>query len=66
MVFVAKVSFAPLFKTMESKGITSYQLQKMGFKFNLKEVVFDLYKIAVFDSLTAQSDRHIENTFFII
>ena len=28
---MAKVSFAPLFKTMESKGITSYQLQKMGF-----------------------------------
>lgn len=28
---MAKVSFDPLFKTMESKGITSYQLQKMGF-----------------------------------
>ncbi|MBO5884552.1 MAG: hypothetical protein J6Q51_02020 [Clostridia bacterium] len=42
------------------------ELQKMGFKFNLKEVIFNLYKIAVFDSLTAQSDRHIENTFFII
>jgi len=28
---VAKVSFEPLFKTMEAKGITSYQLQKMGF-----------------------------------
>ena len=29
--FVVKVSFEPLFKTMERKGITSYQLQKMGF-----------------------------------
>lgn len=28
---MAKVSFEPLFKTMERKGITSYQLQKMGF-----------------------------------
>ena len=28
---MAKVSFEPLFKTMEAKGITSYQLQKMGF-----------------------------------
>lgn len=28
---MAKVSFDPLFKTMEAKGITSYQLQKMGF-----------------------------------
>lgn len=28
---LAKVSFDPLFKTMEAKGITSYQLQKMGF-----------------------------------
>lgn len=31
VVFVVKVSFEPLFKTMERKGITSYQLQKMGF-----------------------------------
>ena len=28
---MAKVSFDPLFKTMEAKGVTSYQLQKMGF-----------------------------------
>lgn len=28
---MVKVSFEPLFKTMERKGITSYQLQKMGF-----------------------------------
>ena len=28
---MAKVSFEPLFQTMERKGITSYQLQKMGF-----------------------------------
>ena len=28
---MAKVSYDPLFKTMEAKGITSYQLQKMGF-----------------------------------
>ena len=25
------ISYEPLFKTMEAKGITSYQLQKMGF-----------------------------------
>lgn len=25
------ISYAPLFKTMQEKGITSYQLQKMGF-----------------------------------
>ncbi len=25
------MSFEPLFKTMKEKGITSYQLQKMGF-----------------------------------
>ena len=25
------ISYEPLFKTMKSKGITSYQLQKMGF-----------------------------------
>lgn len=25
------MSYAPLFKTMEKKGITSYRLQKMGF-----------------------------------
>lgn len=28
---MAKVSYDPLFKTMQTKGITSYQLQKMGF-----------------------------------
>ena len=28
---LAKLSFEPLFKTMKAKGITSYQLQKMGF-----------------------------------
>ena len=26
-----RVSYAPLFRTMEAKGVTSYQLQKMGF-----------------------------------
>lgn len=41
-------------------------LQKKGYKFNLKNVVFELYKIAIFDSLTAQSDLHIDNTFFIV
>lgn len=25
------ISYAPLFKTMEEKGITSYRLEKMGF-----------------------------------
>ena len=25
------ISYEPLFKTMQEKGITSYQLQKMGF-----------------------------------
>lgn len=28
---MASISYKPLFKTMEVKGITSYQLQKMGF-----------------------------------
>lgn len=28
---MASISYRPLFKTMEAKGITSYQLQKMGF-----------------------------------
>lgn len=28
---MAKISYEPLFKTMQAKGITSYQLQKMGF-----------------------------------
>ena len=28
---MAKISYEPLFKTMKAKGITSYQLQKMGF-----------------------------------
>ena len=28
---MASVSFEPLFKTMKAKGVTSYQLQKMGF-----------------------------------
>lgn len=31
VVLLAKVSYAPLFRTMKEKGITSYQLQKMGF-----------------------------------
>lgn len=31
MVPVAKVSFDPLFRTMKEKGVTSYQLQKLGF-----------------------------------
>ena len=31
MVLLAKVSYAPLFQTMKAKGVTSYQLQKMGF-----------------------------------
>ena len=30
-MFLASISYAPLFKTMEAKGVTSYQLQKMGF-----------------------------------
>lgn len=30
-MLVAKISYEPLFKTMKAKGITSYQLQKMGF-----------------------------------
>ena len=28
---MAKVSYEPLFRTMKAKGVTSYQLQKMGF-----------------------------------
>ncbi len=28
---MAKVSYGPLFRTMKAKGVTSYQLQKMGF-----------------------------------
>ena len=28
---MAKVSYTPHFETMKKKGITSYQLQKMGF-----------------------------------
>lgn len=28
---MAKVSYEPLFRTMKTKGVTSYQLQKMGF-----------------------------------
>ena len=28
---MAKVSYDPLFRTMKTKGVTSYQLQKMGF-----------------------------------
>ena len=28
---MAKISYEPLFMTMKAKGITSYQLQKMGF-----------------------------------
>ena len=28
---MAKISYAPLFKTMEKKGISSYRLQQMGF-----------------------------------
>lgn len=31
MVLLAKVSYEPLFRTMKTKGVTSYQLQKMGF-----------------------------------
>lgn len=30
-VRVAKISYKPLFETMKARGITSYQLQKMGF-----------------------------------
>ena len=28
---IGMMSFEPLFRTMEKKGITSYRLQKMGF-----------------------------------
>lgn len=28
---LARISYEPLFQTMEAKGVTSYQLQKMGF-----------------------------------
>ena len=28
---IAKISYEPLFRTMAEAGITSYQLQKMGF-----------------------------------
>lgn len=28
---MARISYEPLFQTMEAKGVTSYQLQKMGF-----------------------------------
>ena len=28
---MAQISYAPLFKTMEAKGISSYRLQQMGF-----------------------------------
>ncbi len=28
---VGMMSYAPLFRTMEKKGVTSYRLQKMGF-----------------------------------
>ena len=31
MALLAKVSYEPLFRTMKAKGVTSYQLQKMGF-----------------------------------
>ena len=28
---MARISYDPLFQTMEAKGVTSYRLQKMGF-----------------------------------
>ena len=28
---MAKIGYDPLFRTMQQKGVTSYQLQKMGF-----------------------------------
>ena len=28
---MARISYEPLFQTMEAKGVTSYRLQKMGF-----------------------------------
>ena len=38
---MAKVSYKPLFKTMKAKGITSYRLQKMGYKVtNVGDVVY--------------------------
>lgn len=47
--------------------ITSLKsLKQQGYNFDLKQQIVNLYKIAVFDSLTAQSDRHISNVFFIV
>ncbi|MBO5884930.1 MAG: HipA domain-containing protein [Clostridia bacterium] len=37
----------------------------LNFKTDADQVIFDLYKIAVFDALTFQTDRHRNNVFFI-
>ena len=47
-----------------SKAIKEYQ--EKGYKINEDKVMKSLYKIALFDCLTSQSDRHNFNLFFIV
>ena len=39
--------------------------KELGFKIDRKKIMLDLYKIAVFDALTLQTDRHMNNICFI-
>ena len=52
-------------------GFRSYSdaLDKMiakGYKLNKQKILMGIYKLAIFDALTLQSDRHDSNVFFLI
>ncbi len=41
-------------------------LRNKNYNIDVKKATMDIYKIAVFDTITMQTDRHINNIFFIL
>ena len=62
MCVIKKIGSANKFESY-LKAIKEYE--KAGFTFNKQKIVTDLYKLMVFDCLTMQTDRHMNNIFVV-
>lgn len=50
---------------LENYGYIFDELIDKGYNIDKKAIVLDMFKICIFDLLTLQTDRHMDNTFFI-
>ncbi len=50
---------------LENYGYIFDELIDMGYNIDKKSIIQNMFKICIFDLLTLQTDRHMDNTFFI-